>query len=337
MRNSEGKTFIDSLLPAPRNGGFAMDDYWVWCGSAIKGEDGKYHLFASRWPKKYPFYWGYCYYSEIVRAVSDRPEGPFTFSEVVFPDRGASYWDGRMTHNPTIHRVGENYLLFYIGTTFEGEKPSVADLMNDKHKRMKANPQAIGLATAKSVFGPWHRSEQPILCQRPEIWDHSVVTNPAPCIFPDGRIFLYYRSYGLRIGLAIAERSGGPWQRFDNPVINADGQSPIEDMFVWWSEDKFHMIAKDLSDDGRLCGQRHGGVYATSQDGLEWEFHKGLAYSRFVQWDDGSEILQGCLERPQLLIENNKAICFYAATGDGPGGFDNCTRTWNIAIPLGVK
>ncbi len=322
------------LLPAPRNGGFAMDDYWVWCGSAIKGDDGKYHMFASRWPKRYPFYWGYCYYSEIVRAFSDRPEGPFKFAEVIFQDRDAKFWDGRMTHNPTIHRTGGNYLLFYIGTKFEGEKPSVSDLMSDKHKRVKANPQAIGLATAKSVTGPWCRSEEPILCQRPDSWDHSVVTNPAPCILPDGRIFLYYRSYGLRIGLAVAEHFDGPWRRFDEPVINADGQSPIEDMFVWWDDGQFHLIAKDLSDGGRLCGQNHGGVYATSDDGMKWTFHREIAYSRLIRWDDRSETLQGCMERPQLLFEDGKAICLYAATGDGPGGFNNCTRTWNIAIPL---
>ena len=27
-----------------------MDGYWVWDGSTIRGEDGRYHLFASRWP-----------------------------------------------------------------------------------------------------------------------------------------------------------------------------------------------------------------------------------------------------------------------------------------------
>ena len=47
------------MLPAPRNGGFAMDDYWVWCGSAIQGEDSRYHMFAARWPKNLPFFNGY--------------------------------------------------------------------------------------------------------------------------------------------------------------------------------------------------------------------------------------------------------------------------------------
>jgi hypothetical protein len=137
------------MLPAPRNGGFQDPDYWIWCGSAIRGEDSRYHLLASRWPRKYPFYWGYCFYSEIVRAVSDRPEGPFEFAEVVFADRGAGFWDGRMTHNPTIHRVGDTYLLFYIGTTFEGEKPSVDMLENYEPGRIPSTPHAI------RPFGVW--------------------------------------------------------------------------------------------------------------------------------------------------------------------------------------
>jgi hypothetical protein len=45
------RAFIDRLLPAPVTGGFAMEDFWVWCGSVIQGPEGKYHMFASRWPK----------------------------------------------------------------------------------------------------------------------------------------------------------------------------------------------------------------------------------------------------------------------------------------------
>lgn len=327
-------TLMRNMLPVSRSYGFQDPDYWIWCGSAIKGEDGFYHLFAARWPRKYPFYLGYCYYSEIVRAVSERPEGPFKFSEVVFPCRNAKFWDGGMTHNPTIHRFNDIYILFYIGTTFDGTKPSASDMMNYKHKKVKATPQAIGLATASSVTGPWQRPDIPLLELRPDSWDHSVVTNPAPCILPDGRIFLYYRSYGMQIGLAVADRFDATWRRFDKPVINASGDEPIEDMFVWWQNGLFHLLAKDLTKDGRLCGQKHGGVYATSEDGIKWIFHREIAYSRLIHWDDGSETLQGCMERPQLLFEEGKAICLYAATGDGPGGFNNSTRTWNIAIPL---
>ena len=77
--------FHDKLLPAPMDGGFKMDGYWVWCGSVIKGDDGKYHMFASRWPKPPGFgpYW--LTNSEIVHAISDKPAGPYKFSDVRSP------------------------------------------------------------------------------------------------------------------------------------------------------------------------------------------------------------------------------------------------------------
>jgi hypothetical protein len=34
------KSMAERLLPAPINGGFRMEDYWIWCGSVIKA-DGK--------------------------------------------------------------------------------------------------------------------------------------------------------------------------------------------------------------------------------------------------------------------------------------------------------
>ncbi|TVQ74651.1 MAG: hypothetical protein EA363_01435, partial [Balneolaceae bacterium] len=37
------------LEEAPVDGGFAQDDYWVWGSSVIKGDDGKYHMYVSRW------------------------------------------------------------------------------------------------------------------------------------------------------------------------------------------------------------------------------------------------------------------------------------------------
>lgn len=73
------------MQPAPVGGGFEMEGYWVWCGSVIRAEDGRYHMFASRWPKRYPMHPGWLVASEVVRAVSDRPEGPTALKKSCFP------------------------------------------------------------------------------------------------------------------------------------------------------------------------------------------------------------------------------------------------------------
>ena len=94
--------FENRLLPAVRNGGYKDDNYWIWCGSAIVGDDGRYHLFASRWEKKYGFSANWLYRCEIVRCASDTPEGPYQYEETVLSARSAAYFDGRNVHNPCI-------------------------------------------------------------------------------------------------------------------------------------------------------------------------------------------------------------------------------------------
>ena len=331
--------FIERLQAAPREGGFRMEGYWVWCGSVIQGEDGRYHMFAARWPHELPFFDGYRCYSEVVRAVSDSPEGPYAFQEVVLPPRGERFWDGRMTHNPTIHRCGDTYLLFYIGATYAGPGPSAEEL----RAKSSAKPQEsyasiqIGLATARSVCGPWTRSDEPVLKPRPGRWDGTIVTNPAPCVLPDGRILLYYRANtpnGLRIGASMADELGQPFQRVaDDPVLVFGGDNHVEDPYVWWAGDHLELLAKDMT--GGLSGELHAGIHATSPDGLSWTLSSPpKAYSRRVAWDDGEVVVQGCLERPQLLLHNGQPTHLFAAVADGPGGFNHATETWNMVIPL---
>lgn len=61
-------TFHGKMQKVKYRNGFAMEDYWVWYGSVIKGENGRYQMFASRWPKKFPFHPSWMVASEIVRA-----------------------------------------------------------------------------------------------------------------------------------------------------------------------------------------------------------------------------------------------------------------------------
>ncbi len=107
----------------------------------------------------------------------------------------------------------------------------------------------------------------------------------------------------------------------------------VEDPYIWWAGDHYEMIAKDQS--GKLTEEYQAGIHATSKNGVDWQIsHPPKAYSRTITWDDGTTANLGSFERPQLLIENGKPVCLYCATGDGPGGFNNATRTWNVATPF---
>lgn len=80
--------FKDRLSPAPVGGSFRMEDYIVWGGSVVSGDDGRYYMFASRWPKETTMR-NWVSNSEVVLASADTPEGPYQFEKVVLPQRGS--------------------------------------------------------------------------------------------------------------------------------------------------------------------------------------------------------------------------------------------------------
>lgn len=311
--------------------GFHLSDSWVWCGSVTETETG-FHMFASRWSKRDPMFEGYLLHSEIVRAFSPTPEGPYTLQAKTLPNGPETRWDGKMAHNPTVLNYAGRFYLFYIGLTYDGEI-TAGEMANPLVSQRVYNAIRIGVASADSVTGPWKTLDHPVIEPDPSGWEGAIITNPAPCVAPDGRIFLYYRTgtpQGLRIGLAVADRPEGPYLRVGNgPVL--DGFN-VEDPFVWHRDGVFHLIAKDMT--GEITGERHAGAGFRSKDGIHWAYER-KAYSRTVIGPDGREIALGCLERPQLCFDRagNPAYLF-AAAADGPGGFRNAANTWNMALNL---
>ncbi len=339
----------ERMLPAPINGGFRMEGYWVWCGSVIKAEDGKYHMFASRWGKHLPMHPGWLVDSEIVRAVSDTPEGPYQFQEVVLPRRGPEYWDGRMTHNPSIKKYKDKYLLYYVGTTYPFAEPKAEDQIttSDYIAILTCANQRIGVAISDSIYGPWERFDEPMLTTRPNCFDNFMVTNPAPLIKQNGEVLMLYksRSYrkdlteyflydNMKISIATAKNYMEKCKSISDEPIFDSKLFDLEDQFIWQDETgKYYMIAKDMN--GDTCGEPRGGVYASSSNGVDWTLHKGeLAYSRKILWDDGIVREMGNLERPFILFENGKPTHMFFATSDGANGLDDCENTWNMVIPL---
>ena len=327
--------FSNLLLPAVKDGGFNMDNYWIWGASAIKGPDGQYHLFASRWPKQYPFNQGYVYHSQVVHAVSEKPEGPYRFKNVALPRR-PGYWDGKMTHNPTIQQWEDTYYLFYIGSTYEGESPDGDSLSRIRqiYKKPAYKNIRIGVARSTSLDGPWERLDTPILAPQPTGFDSVVVTNPAPYINEDGSVDLIYRTHirgtGNRLAYARADHPLGPYRRVLQAPIST---AIVEDPFIWKQDNTYYILAKDM--EGSITGEKHAGVFLTAKDLTQWTLGKNpKAYSRTVKWADGTQTVQGSFERPQLLIQNGRPTHLFAATADGPGGFRNANHTWNMVVPL---
>ena len=330
---------------APVGGGFAMEDYWVWGSSVVRGDDGLYHMYVSRWPKNLPFHPGWMVASEIVHAVSETPEGPYRFSDVALPARGAEYWDGRSTHNPRILRHKDLYVLFYMGSTHpyaEITNPDTLTLSSPYTTLARANKR-IGIATSKSPYGPWERRDDPVLDTRPGTFYSFLTSNPAPWIEEDGTTTLIFKSRQYKegfpyqshmmIGVAKAKSFEGPYEVHPEPIFGVDRMGEIEDPFIWKDENGFHMIAKDQR--GTITGHWHDGLLAHSSDGISWfPDNSPHAYTRIIRWSDGQELKMGQLERAFLLVEDGRPTHLFFATMDGPGGFNNSTRSWNMVLPL---
>jgi hypothetical protein len=252
-----------------------------------------------------------------------------------------------MTHNPFVIRYGEELLLFYIGATYSDDTPSP-----EKMHALRSEPGGngrifpwyssirIGMARAKSVFGPWQRPDEPTFDIDPEGWDNRVVTNPSPCLTPDGRILLYYRSTGAKLGLAVAASPDAPFARQSNGAVVDPGEGlKIEDPFVFWTHEHYEMVCKDLT--GDIAGEFHAAVHLLSDDGMEWTVAPhAKAWSRTIRWDDGSTTTQASIERPFILMQDGQPAFLFAATADGPGPKENrpghyfAENTWNMVIPL---
>jgi hypothetical protein len=111
-----GELNLEELLqPVPLTAKFINDTSYIWCGTLVKSHiDLKYHLFYSRWPRKFGMS-AWVTHSEVAHAVSGSPFGPFEFRDIALPFRGAEFWDGMYTHNPTVHFFNGKYYLYYTG------------------------------------------------------------------------------------------------------------------------------------------------------------------------------------------------------------------------------
>lgn len=308
-----------------------MDDYYVWDSSVIEA-DGKYHMFTSRWDRDKGFGWNWVFNSEIVHSVSDKPEGPYKFQNVVLPRRGRQYFDGMNTHNTCIKYYDGKYYLYYMGCTYGGDIPEDMNDVEEGYALETWNRKRIGVAVADDINGEFVRKDAPILEPRDcSKWDCTITTNPSVVILPDGKTYMIYKSrksYGsaLQLGIAVADKPDGEFTRLtDDPILNfEDPDWHIEDPFLWYDAErkKFCLIAKDDSKNGSegITGEWGSGFYAESDDCIHFEVAENpKVYSRQVQWQDGTVTTQGNLERPTILFDKDGTPThLFCASGYGP-------------------
>lgn len=331
------------VKPLPTNNRFAEKDFFVWCGAPVKGPDGKYHLFYSRWPVKVGFAPGWAIHSEIAYAVSDKPGGPYRHVNVALPPRGINpttnrkYWDADVTHNSNAFFHNGKFYLYYMGNHGDG-----------KSYPMHRNNQRIGIAIAENPAGPWKRMDQPIvdITDDKTSFDSLCVTNPAACMRPDGGVILVYKAVqhikgkemggNVRYGVALADQPDGPYIKTPGKIFEAEKPGNhwmvAEDPFIWQSQkygNRYYAVTRDVV--GTFTGSSGGICLFQSEDGLTWKpaAHPKVL-EKFYDLANGSKSTTP-IERPALLIEDGEPTYLFGAAD---GYKKNGKISSNVQIPL---
>lgn len=323
--------FAKKMLPSSRRNVFVEEGYHVWCGSVLRGADGLYYLYYSRWAKTLG-HDAWVTSSEVAYAVYTNPLGGFAHKGLALGGAGGDAWDAHCIHNPTVLAIDGKYYMYYMG--------NFGDASYWSHR----NHQRIGVAVADDPNGPWQRFAQPVLDvgAAPECFDALVTSNPSVTRGGDGQFYMIYKAVGsgkmpkggaVVCGVAVAQSPLGPFVKHLAPLFqNPKHPWSVEDAFVWYQAGMFYVLAKDFQ--GYFTGHEKGSVALfTSPDCIEWSLStEPFAFGRSITWDDGRQEAVEARERPQLLIENGIPTALYCAVAEDPAR----TSSYNLATKLVV-
>jgi hypothetical protein len=303
-------SFLKSLVP----GQYLLDakeGWWNWCMAPIYDEEGKLHIFNS----SIPYAGNWARDSIINHYVADSVEGPYEFIETTFSSDSATY------HNVQVSQVGDTYVLVYL------LKSSSTPNLN----------QEIGIATSKSLYGPWEESpHNPVLRASGKMDGANILhaSNPTFLKDADGKYRIYYKSMTDKylpethreISLAISDNIEGPYVNYsENPLISyADAGVDIEDPYAFYYKGIYYMIVEDRRGVKELLegkavpgktdkpgGWRPGLIYK-SRDGIDWgEPEIGFQTNEFYF---GAELAR--TERPHILWKDGEPEYLFLACHD---------------------
>lgn len=312
---------------------FAYPDWYAWCPSLIRDAQGHYQLFHSRWPKA-KGWGGWLTHSEICRAVSERPEGPYVPRGVAIPTEGEGRGRWFDAHNPKVEQFEGVYWLYFIQTWFENSnevlRSEVASL-GGRHplwqSALRPNQRTF-VACSESLDGPWRVTPEPIVQPANSIVHLTV--NPAVCRRPDGSYLMIVKGdkpgatgFVRNQAVATSPSPDGPWTVAEKPAI---GDLDTEDISIWHDARR-----------GRYYAVFHatGGAgfigLITSEDGLNWNRASQFELTpKVIRFDDGAIFKPTMMERPYVLRDAHGEPSHLLVAVGRPGG------TSIVILPLRV-
>lgn len=320
--NSDDLRLHDYFQEVSSDNVFKTEGYYNWGASIIKTNDGQYHLFYSRWPKKYSFT-GWLTYSEIAHATSKSPSGPWKYTETALKSRGNNHWDAITAHNPKIKYFEGKYYLYYISTNM-GKHPITEEELVETSKVGYSHPnwkilrpnQRTGVAVSNSINGPWKRLDQPLI--EPSGPIETLTVNPAIAQDKNGKYYLIVKGdkphsldFTRNQAVAISDHPTGPFKIQEKPVID---YMDTEDMSIWYDKKR-----------ERFYGVFHAHEFIgmiTSKEGLDWEkANEYVLMSKKIKMAEGSMLIPDRLERPFIYTENGEPSVLSLAVKKGDDSY----------------
>jgi hypothetical protein len=245
---------------------------WVyWDGGIIKGPDGTYHMFASRWDQSNGHNgWMCCSYA--IHATSKNLYGPYT-------DLGTFYaFDGGKGHNVT---------------------PFV--MPNGQYGVSISGVRAGRVFIASSLDGPWtDKGDVQVsggLCTQ---------CNMKVMYRPDGQ----YMAIASDGRFALGPNVTGPYvtqgASFYSQISKLTDTSKLEDPSVWYSGGKYHWVTNQWAEKKAYHFTSTDGIKDWKVDqGYAYD-----PTSNFLRHTDGTVNHWAHVERPEVYIENDHVLAF---------------------------
>lgn len=289
-----------NVLPRdPQNGleDTTMKQWCYWDGQILKGPDGKYHMFASRWDEaKGHKGWGN---SVAVHAVSDSLLGPYVDKGMCWPDN-----QGGKGHNVTALVLPDGRYAVVVSETRPGD-----------------------VFVSKSLDGPWEYLGA--ITVDAAKWRAS---NYSIMLRPDGDFEIIPRH-----GEVLISKTGilGPY-KIVNPGVYASVKGlplrNLEDPVIWYSGSLYHIVVNGWSDRKAWHLTSKDGITDWTLRGLAYD-----PTVDFVRYTDGTVNRWDKLERPAVVIENGHVVAMTLAVLDVPkddekGGDNHGSKV--IVIPF---
>lgn len=304
---SRAKSFIDYFLPTPivgtmttnvwgaatvgprdpKNGleDATMEKWNYWDGKIIKGPDGRYHLFASRWAQSrgHNDWWN----SRAVHAVSDNLIGPYQDEGLCWPDN-----ESGKGHNVTALVLPDGRYAVVISETRPGT-----------------------VFVSQSLAGPWTELGL-IQVATNQFSALGRMSNASIMVRPDGNFEIVPRSGAILIstnGVLGPYVVQGPSVYPTTAGLPQHDRDHLEDPVVWFSGGWYHIVVNNWSD--------RRAYHLISRDGVHDWIYQGVAYDAtkdFVRYTDGAVNHWYKLERPGVYLENGHVAALTLAVIDVP-------------------